>query len=159
MPAKTPPIDVATAHRLERLGRRIRAHRKRLKVSAATAAEAAGMSRMTLQRIESGEPSVTIGAYLNALAALGLEFDVTDPAREPPAGGDAKPLPASIRLADYPELERLAWQLQAAEVTPAEALDLYERNWRHVDAERMGPQERALVDALARTFRGGRLLV
>jgi transcriptional regulator with XRE-family HTH domain len=36
---------------------------KALKVSATTAAEAAGMSRMTLHRIERGEPSVTMGAY------------------------------------------------------------------------------------------------
>ncbi len=79
----------------------------------------------------------------------------------PPASMLAKRprCPASIRLADYPELERLAWQTQAAEVTPEEALELYERNWRHADLARMEPRERALVDALARQLRGGRLLV
>jgi transcriptional regulator with XRE-family HTH domain len=159
MPARTPPVDVTTAEQLERLGQRIRAHRKRHKVSATTTAEAAGMSRVTLQRIERGEPSVTMGAYLSALTALGLELDVTDPAARSAAPADTTPLPPSIRLADYPELERLAWQIQAAQITPAEALDLYERNWRHVDVERMAPHERALVDVLARTFRGGRLLV
>jgi DNA-binding XRE family transcriptional regulator len=51
MPARTPPVDVTTAEQLERLGQRIRAHRKRHKVSATTTAEAAGMSRVTLQRI------------------------------------------------------------------------------------------------------------
>src|SRR5215207_9247713 len=113
MPARTPPVDVTAAEQLERLGRRIRAHRKRHKVSATTAAEAAGMSRVTLQRIERGEPSVTMGAYLNALTALGLELDVTDPAARSSAPADATPLPPSLRLADYPELERLAWQIQA----------------------------------------------
>ena len=158
MPAKTPPVEDRTLALLKRLGARLRAHRKRHGITATTTAEAAGMSRVTLQRIERGEPSVTIGAYLNVLAALGLEIDVVDTIarvedREAPA------LPASIRLADYPELERVAWQLQAAEVTPAEALDLYERNWRHVDTERMEARERALVNALAHRFRGGRLLV
>jgi transcriptional regulator with XRE-family HTH domain len=158
MPAKTPTVDDRTLAHLKRLGARLRDHRKRHGITATTTAEAAGMSRVTLQRIERGEPSVTIGAYLNVLASLGLEIDVVDTtvglaAREAPA------LPASIRLADYPELERLAWQTQAAEVTPAEALELYERNWRHADLARMEPRERALVDALARQLRGGRLLV
>jgi len=35
--------------------------RKALRVSATVAAEAAGMSRVTLHRIEKGEPSVTMG--------------------------------------------------------------------------------------------------
>jgi transcriptional regulator with XRE-family HTH domain len=158
MPAKTPPVNDRSLALLKRLGARLRAHRKRHGITATTTAEAAGMSRVTLQRIERGEPSVTIGAYLNALAALGLEIDVVDTtarldAREVPA------LPASIRLADYPQLERLAWQTQADEVTPEEALELYERNWRHADLARMAPRERALVDALARRLRGGRLLV
>lgn len=34
------------------------------------------MSRVTLHRIERGEPSVTMGAYLNALAVLGLDFEI-----------------------------------------------------------------------------------
>jgi transcriptional regulator with XRE-family HTH domain len=67
------------AARLAELGERIREHRKRLKVSAVATAEAAGMSRVTLHRIERGEASVTIGAYMNAVAALGLDLRVVDP--------------------------------------------------------------------------------
>jgi transcriptional regulator with XRE-family HTH domain len=142
---------------LKRLGERIRAHRKRHRITATTTAEAAGMSRVTLHRIERGEPSVTVGAYLNALAALGLEIEVVDTtAATARAVAD---VPATIRLADYPELGRLAWQIRADEVTPEEALELYQRNWRHVDAARMEPRERDLVDALASKLRGGRLLV
>lgn len=37
------------------------------------------MSRPTLYRIEHGEPSVTMGAYLAAIAAVGLELHLTDP--------------------------------------------------------------------------------
>ncbi|MDP1898929.1 MAG: helix-turn-helix transcriptional regulator [Rubrivivax sp.] len=159
MPAKAPPIGEILAARLVAIGSRLRAHRKQHKVTATSAAEAAGISRVTLHRIERGEPSVTMGAYLSAIAALGLELEVADP----PTGRavERQPgLPASIRLDDYAQLKRLAWQLHGvAEVTPAQALNLYERNWRHIDEAGMEPSERALVRALAATLGGGRLLV
>ena len=64
MPAKAPPVPLHVTNQLEALGRRIRAQRKQQKVTATDAAEAAGMSRMTLHRVEQGEPSVTMGAYM-----------------------------------------------------------------------------------------------
>ena len=47
--------DIVVA-RLQDLGARIRARRKSLGVNATAAAESAGMSRVTLHRIEKGEP-------------------------------------------------------------------------------------------------------
>ncbi len=82
MPAAAPSLADAVAARLVAIGVRIRAHRKKLGVNGTTAAEAAGMSRVTLYRIERGEPSVTMGAYIGALDALGLELDVVDPRAE-----------------------------------------------------------------------------
>jgi hypothetical protein len=65
-----------------------------------------------------------------------------------------------IRLDEYPQLRRLAWQLDGAtELTPEQALNLYERNWRHVERAAMGPDERALVQALVARLGGGRPLV
>lgn len=50
---------------------------------------------------------------------------------------------------DYPQLKQLAWQvLGTVELTPAEMLSIYERNWRHVDVQALAPRERHLVDAL-----------
>ena len=72
MPAPSPFTTEEVVTRLGAIGACIRAQRKALHVSATTAAEAAGMSRVTLHRIERGEASVTMGAYLNATAALGL---------------------------------------------------------------------------------------
>ncbi|HEY2257655.1 MAG TPA: helix-turn-helix domain-containing protein [Variovorax sp.] len=163
MPAKSPPVAHAAARQLELFGRRVHGRGKALKVSAATAAEAAGMSRATLHRIEAGDPSVTIGAYLNAMAALGMAVDIvaapkaeTEPAAEMAAAG----MPAAIRVADYPQLHRLAWQLpEDALLTPGEALGLYERNWRHVDRTTMGRGESDLLEALVRGPGRGRLLV
>ena len=78
MPAKAPAAPAAVAARLALLGQRIRAQRMGLGVSANALAESAGLSRHTVCRIEHGVPSVTMGAYLNALAALGMDLAVVD---------------------------------------------------------------------------------
>lgn len=166
MPAQAPPTGPAAAIQLALIGQRIRTHRQALRVSATAAAEAAGMSRVTLHRIERGEPSVTMGAWMNAAAVLGLQIDVGSPDQaatlhngQDGADGDTA-LPVRIRLADYPQLKRLAWHIPgAAELTPQEALGLYERNWRHIDSQAMQAHERELVEKLARVLGRGHLLV
>lgn len=151
MPAKNPRITTETAHQLRVLGARIRAQRKHLKVNATVAAEAAGMSRITWYRIEKGEPSVTMGAWFNAVAVVGLtleipEADITGAARR-------DWIPARIRLADYPELQKLAWHVREAEyLTAREALDIYERNQRHLEPNAMTDEEAQLLDALRTAF-------
>ena len=159
MPAKAPPVGEVLAARLRALGGRIRAHRERQKVSAVVTAEAAGMSRVTLHRIERGEPSVTMGAYLSAIDAVGLQLELRDPQARP-ANAEIASLPARVRLAKFPQLKGLAWQLHDVdELSPADALNLYERNWRHIDRSSMEPAERALLQALVDQLGGGRLLV
>jgi transcriptional regulator with XRE-family HTH domain len=160
MPAVAPDTGEMVAAALAALGERLRAERKRLGVSAVTAAEAAGMSRVTLHRIERGEPSVTMGAYANAAAALGLALGVNAPPPAAPSRAQQAGAPQRILLAEHPQLARLAWQhLGAAEVTPAEALNLYERNWRHIDQAALAPHERALIHDLVTSLGGSRLLV
>ena len=163
MPSRSPLAPAHVAAKLAALGERLRARRKALKVSAVDAAEAAGMSRVTLARIERGEPSVTMGAYISAATAVGLELELVDPRERQRGAGGARgkpPFPARIRLADYPQLKKLAWQLHGvATLTPEDALGLYERNWRHVDTAALDPAERTLVTALAQHLGGGRLLV
>jgi transcriptional regulator with XRE-family HTH domain len=145
------PDIFPAAQDLAALGRRIRERRQAQRVNATSTAEAAGISRMTLHRIERGEPSVAIGAYANVMAALGLDFNV---APKTNAGGVYAAernhwIPARVRVADYPQLRQLAWQLKAdAELTPSEALDIYERNARHLDAAALEPAEQELIDAL-----------
>ena len=58
---------------LEGLGGDIRLARLRRSLTAEQVAERAGISRLTLMRIEAGRPSVSIGAYLQVLVILGLE--------------------------------------------------------------------------------------
>lgn len=156
MPAKSPETARAAAEKLVELGKQIRARRKSLRVSAIAFAESAGMSRVTLHRIEKGEPSVTMGAYLNALAALRMDITIDDrPALIGNADDLERPgwLPARIRLTDYPQLKQLAWQIQGTnELKPAEALGIYERNLRHIDFPALETRERNLIDALRLAF-------
>ena len=58
---------------LESLGADIRVARLRRNLTAENIAERAGISRLTVHRIENGSPSVAIGSYLQVLVALGIE--------------------------------------------------------------------------------------
>lgn len=160
MPAKPPIIAGSTAEHLITLGQQIRAHRKALRISATTTAEAAGMSRVTLHRIEKGEPAVTMGAYVNAMAALGLNFGLVttkEPIEENPVVNREGWIPARIRLIEYPQLKLLAWQVHGAEtLSPKQAWDIYERNRRHLDLQALTVNEQQLIDALQVAFGGGK---
>jgi transcriptional regulator with XRE-family HTH domain len=156
-PTPTEPSDAS----LLALGRQIRARRKALRVNATAAAEAAGMSRVTLHRIEKGEPSVAAGAWSKALAALGMTLlarSNDDVGGAAPLDGSSDPtmwIPVRVRLAEFPQLKALAWQVHGTDtLTPVEALTIYERNARHLDSATLLPKERALLQAL-RTGLGG----
>jgi transcriptional regulator with XRE-family HTH domain len=100
---------------LAALGTRIRARRKALKVSATALAEAAGMSRVSVHRIEQGEPSVTMGAYLNVLAALGMNFFGNGWARSHRQTRPTTRPAGCRRVFGWPitrQLKQLAWQVQ-----------------------------------------------
>lgn len=70
-----------------------------------------------------------------------------------------EPDTTAIVPARYPELARLAWNRDPARpISGAEALSLYEANWRHVDAAALGAEEAALIRALAERYGGGHFL-
>lgn len=64
------PIPVRRA--LLKLGQDIRDARRRRRIQTGILAERASISRMTLHKIEKGEPGVALGSYANVLFALGL---------------------------------------------------------------------------------------
>ncbi len=65
-----------------------------------------------------------------------------------------------IRLSDFPQLRMLAWnRLAEAEVDEAEALALYEANWRFVEPETLNEAEAALLRRLVQEQGAGLLLV
>lgn len=155
MPAKVSRLNNAVLMSCRTFGERIRLRRKALGISAVAAAEAAGISRVTWYRLEKGEPAVTMGAYQSALDVLGLTVEVgvswsSDPKAKRGQGGW---VPVRIILADYPQLEQLAWQIHGvASLTPLAAYQLYQRNVRHLDFTTMLSHERALYDDLQMLF-------
>ena len=116
MPQKSPALNEFTAAKLQTLGAKMARKRKALGVSATVAAEAAGMSRITLHRIEKGEPSVTMGAWCNAIAALGMELQLQDhEAAQPTPAEQPGWWPVRVALADYPQRKALAWQVHGTD--------------------------------------------
>jgi hypothetical protein len=60
---------------------------------------------------------------------------------------------------DFPELARLVWNGDPARpITPQEAFNLYENNWRFVEPAKMCRAEKTLVAELAKKFGHGVLL-
>jgi transcriptional regulator with XRE-family HTH domain len=154
MPEKSPPVIEHIAARLQALGARVAERRKALRLSSTVAAEAAGLSRVTLHRIEKGEPSVTMGAWSNVIGALGMHLQLQEEETARQAQADRSGWwPVRIALSDYPQLKALAWQVQGTDhLTPVEAFDIYERNARHLDASSLTQQEQALWHALQQAF-------
>jgi DNA-binding XRE family transcriptional regulator len=142
---------------LTTIGRMIRQHRKSFKITANAAAETAGISRVTLHRIEKGEPTVSMGAYLNVSSALDLNFHLSakgDTEYEA-NGNDVGKLPVRISLSDYPQLKELAWHVQGVdELSLVEAHSIYERNKRFLDTENLSDSEQELIELLGVAFEG-----
>lgn len=80
------PLLPTTASLLEAFGDRLRLARLRRRLQSKQVAERAGMSVITLRKIEKGDPGVTLGAYLNVLQVLQLEGDLNKLAEEDALG-------------------------------------------------------------------------
>ena len=73
MKSQAPDTLLRTARQgLIKLGRDITVARKKRRISTTSMAERAFISRSTLAKIEKGDPTTSIGAYLSVLAILGL---------------------------------------------------------------------------------------
>jgi hypothetical protein len=62
-----------------------------------------------------------------------------------------------VRLADFPQLEDLAWNRTDEFITAKEAFQLYERNWRFIDPSALDERERALIARLKADFGNGEI--
>jgi len=72
----TMPLPVSRAMR--KLGQDLRDARLRRRIPVAVMAARAGLSRMTLSKIENGEPGTSLGSYASVLFVLGLEGRLAD---------------------------------------------------------------------------------
>lgn len=62
---------------LEQLGENIKLARKRRKYTQELIASRTGLSRLTVRKVERGDPAVSIGHYVAVLGVLGLVEDFT----------------------------------------------------------------------------------
>lgn len=69
---KAPTLPVPVRRALRKLGEDIRDARRRRRIPVAIMAERASISRTTLNKVEKGEPGVSVGTYATVLFALGL---------------------------------------------------------------------------------------
>ena len=97
-----PVVPIPVARALRKLGHDIRDARRRRRIPVAILAQRASISRMTLSRIEKGDPRASVGAYATVLFALGMAerlADVADP-RHDSVGLELEEehLPERIRL-------------------------------------------------------------
>jgi len=157
MKKKIEKISDNAVGQLADIGQLIMQHRKSFKITANAAAETAGISRVTLHRIEKGESTVSMGAYLNVISALDLKFHLSKKgdAGCDPNGSRVGQLPVRILLDDYPQLKELAWHVQGVdELSPVEAHSIYERNKRFLDRENLSDSEYELIELLGVVFEG-----
>lgn len=153
MPSAAPPPQGHCPQRLRAIGGSIRRRRQKLGVSAMATAAAAGVSRVTLHRIETGAASVTLGALMNVLEALDLSLSQLEDQGDAEAGAPTATRAELIELAAYPLLQQLAWHVHGTgTLSRAEAAGLYARQRRRLDLEPLQPQERQLIAALNLTL-------
>ena len=62
-----------------------------------------------------------------------------------------------VNIEEFPALAELAWNRADKWIGAHDALRLYVRNWRFVDARKLVPRERALIKSLSARFGGGPL--
>jgi len=117
MSKRTVTIYPASAKEMKALGQRLKDARLRRRFSMETVCARADISRPTLYKVENGDPSVSIGIYVNVLRVLLLIEDLSliakedalgrrlqdeslphrkrAPRRKPPTGDDLSTLPAA----------------------------------------------------------------
>lgn len=74
----TPPMPLPVKRALIKLGQDIKGARLRRRITTATMAERAFITRMTLRKVEHGDPAVSLGIYATVLFVLGLTSRLAD---------------------------------------------------------------------------------
>ena len=74
----TPPMPLPVKRILAKLGADIKAARLRRRITMALMAERAFVARSTLQKVEQGDPGVSLGVYATVLFILGLSERLAD---------------------------------------------------------------------------------
>jgi hypothetical protein len=78
MSRPSPKVPLPVIRALRKLGQDIRDARRRRRIPVAILAERASIGRMTLNRIEKGDPGASLGNYATVLFALGMVGRLAD---------------------------------------------------------------------------------
>lgn len=76
MVKRTPETFPAAARQLAALGDRLRAARRRRRLTQAVVAARVGVSKQTLAKLEAGNPATSLATALRVLQVLGLGADI-----------------------------------------------------------------------------------
>lgn len=82
---KNAPLPIPVKRALRKLGENIRDARRRRRIPTTLMAERASISRTTLNKVEKGDPSVSLGNYSAVLFVLGMAErlgNLADPAED-----------------------------------------------------------------------------
>ncbi len=82
MAKKLRPYLPALSRALKEIGDNLRLARLRRRLSATVLADRAGITRVTLKKVESGDPGTSLGSYASVLHSLGLTSDLLLIARD-----------------------------------------------------------------------------
>lgn len=73
-----PPMPLPVKRALAKLGADIKSARQRRRITTTLMAERAFVARSTLQKVEQGDPGVSLGVYATVLFILGLSERIAD---------------------------------------------------------------------------------
>jgi transcriptional regulator with XRE-family HTH domain len=94
-------LPLAVARALRKLGHDLSVARKRRRLTMALVAERAFISRLTLARVERGDPGVSLGIYATVLFVFGMADrvgELADPGKDPVGRGlEEEQLPRRVR--------------------------------------------------------------
>ena len=74
----TPPMPLPVKRALTKLGADIKSARLRRRITTTLMAERAFVARSTLQKVEQGDPGVSLGVYATVLFILGLSERIAE---------------------------------------------------------------------------------
>ncbi len=80
------PLPSSVKNGLKKLGQDVRKARLRRKYTMELMATRASISRVTLTKVEKGDPSVAIGIYAKVLFVMSLDYNLSELLSNDPAG-------------------------------------------------------------------------
>jgi len=131
----------AVEQSLASLGTRIALARSRRRITRKQMAQRAGLTEFTLRRVEQGEGTVTIAAYLAVFQALGLAADVDQVAANDPLGRD---------LQDAPLIEKISHRRASRPGPKASASKPHARSTEPLPTTSQAPPRVLSTDDLVR---------